>query len=246
MLVASLGLTVMAVVAACTGTRYGQVSSPSPPAGTPSPTPTGSPVATPACVVTPAETEGPYFVDERLNRPDITTDPSGGPARSGLPLALILNVARVDSASCTTLPGAQVDVWHCDALGVYSDVSAENTLGQRYLRGYQISDAQGAVRFQTIYPGWYSGRAVHIHFKIRIFSGSQKTYEFTSQVFLDDAVTDDVYKQAPYNSRVSRNTRNANDMVYTSNGNSGSKLLVNLTPTAGGYTATFGIGLQLA
>jgi protocatechuate 3,4-dioxygenase beta subunit len=160
-------------------------------------------------VVTPAETEGPYFVDERLNRSDITTDPSGGAAGSGVPLTLIFNVARVNSTSCSTLGGAQVDVWHCDALGVYSDVSAENTVGQRYLRGYQVTDAQGMVRFQTIYPGWYSGRAVHIHFKIRTFSGSQKTYEFTSQVFLDDSVTDEVYKQAPYNSRSSRNTRNA-------------------------------------
>lgn len=247
MLTASLGLTVMAVMAACTGSRSGLVSSPSPGAGTtPSPTPTGNLVATPECVVTPAETEGPYFVDERLNRSDITTDPSGGAARSGVPLTLILNIARVNSTSCSTLGGAQVDVWHCDALGVYSDVSAENTVGQRYLRGYQVTDAQGVVRFQSIYPGWYSGRAVHIHFKIRTFSGSQKTYEFTSQVFLDDSVTDEVYKQAPYNSRGSRNTRNATDMVYTSNGNSGSKLLVNLARTASGYTATFSIGLQLA
>jgi protocatechuate 3,4-dioxygenase beta subunit len=247
MLAASLGLTVMAVVAACTGTRSGLVSSPSPGAGTtPSPTPNGNLVPTPECVVKPAETEGPYFVDERLNRSDITTDPSGGPARTGVPLTLVFNVARVNSTSCSSLGGAQVDVWHCDALGVYSDVSAENTVGKKYLRGYQVTDAEGAVRFQTIYPGWYSGRAVHIHFKIRTFLGSQKTYEFTSQVFLDDSVTDEVYKQVPYNSRGSRNTRNATDMVYTSNGNSGSKLLVNLARTASGYTATFSIGLQLA
>jgi protocatechuate 3,4-dioxygenase beta subunit len=246
-LAASLGMTVMAVVAACTGTRSGLVSSPSPGAGTtPSPAPSGFLVPTPVCVVVPAETEGPYFVDERLNRSDITTDPSGGPARSGVPLSLVFNLARVNSTSCLSLGGAQVDVWHCDALGVYSDVSAENTVGQKYLRGYQVTDAEGAVHFQTIYPGWYSGRAVHIHFKIRTFSGSQKTYEFTSQVFLDDSVTDEVYKQALYNSRGSRNTRNATDMVYTSNGNSGSKLLVDLARTASGYEATFSLGLQMS
>jgi protocatechuate 3,4-dioxygenase beta subunit len=109
-----------------------------------------------------------------------------------------------------------------------------------------VTDAEGAVRFQTIYPGWYSGRAVHIHFKIRTFSGLQKTYEFTSQVFMDDSATDEVYKLAPYNSRGSRNTRNATDMVYASNGNSGSKLLVDLARTATGYTATFSLGLKLA
>ena len=245
MLTASLGMTVMAVVAACTGSRSGLVSSPSPGAGT-TPSPTGNLVPTPECVVKPAETEGPYFVDERLNRSDITTDPSGGPARTGVPLTLVFNVARVNGTSCSSLGGAQVDVWHCDALGVYSDVSAENTVGKKYLRGYQVTDAEGAVRFQTIYPGWYSGRAVHIHFKIRTFSGSQKTYEFTSQVFLDDSVTDEVYKQAPYNSRGSRNTRNATDMVYTSNGNSGSKLLVDLARTTTGYQATFSLGLLLA
>jgi protocatechuate 3,4-dioxygenase beta subunit len=185
-------------------------------------------------------------VDERLNRSDITTDPSGGAARPGVPLTLIFNVASVNSTSCSTLGGAQVDVWHCDALGVYSDVSAQNTAGQRYLRGYQVTGADGVVRFQTIYPGWYSGRAVHIHFKIRTFSGLQKTYEFTSQVFLDDSATDEVYKLAPYNSRGSRNTRNATDMVYASNGNSGSKLLVDLARTATGYTATFSLGLKLA
>src|SRR5205807_2293498 len=111
--------------------------------------------AMPACVVTPSETEGPYFVDERLNRSDITTDPSTGSKRDGTPLTLTFNVSRVGAGGCTTLSGAQVDVWHCDAAGVYSDVAAQSTVGRRFLRGYQLTDADGAATFTTIYPGWY-------------------------------------------------------------------------------------------
>ena len=199
----------------------------------------------PACVVTPSETEGPYFVDERLNRSDITTDPSTGAKRDGTSLSLAFNVSRVGTGGCTALSGAQVDVWHCDAAGVYSDVGAQSTVGRRFLRGYQLTDAGGAARFTTIYPGWYSARAVHIHFKVRTYSGTTKTYEFSSQLFFDEAVTDAVSKTAPYSSRPSRDTRNQTDMVYTSNGNSGATLLVKPTPSGSGYAATFGIGLNL-
>ncbi len=157
-------------------------------------------------------------------------------------MTLNFTVARYGSP-CTALAGAQVDVWHCDALGLYSDVSAENSSGRKFLRGYQLTDGNGRVTFTTIYPGWYRGRAVHIHFKVRTFSGSQKTFEFTSQIFFDDAVSDEVYRQAPYSSRGARDTRNAADMVYTSNDNSGSKLLATLTSTSNGYDASFAIGL---
>jgi len=162
-----------------------------------------------------------------------------------LPLSRTFNVAKI-AASCTALDGAQVDVWHCDALGVYSDVSTENTVGKRYLRGYQVTDSNGKVTFSTIYPGWYQGRAVHIHFKVRTFVAGQRTFEFTSQIFFNDAISDEVFKQTPYSSRGARDTRNAVDMVYTSNNNSGAMLLANVTGSGGGYPATFGIGLRLA
>ncbi|HEX9362974.1 MAG TPA: intradiol ring-cleavage dioxygenase [Candidatus Dormibacteraeota bacterium] len=236
MLIAGGGAVVSAALAACGLGRTSPVTTP---------TASGVPVATPACIVTPAETEGPYFVDERLNRADITTDPSDGSVRPGTPLTLTLTVARVGS-QCTALQGAQVDVWHCDALGQYSDVAAENSVGKRFLRGYQTTDANGAVTFNTIYPGWYRGRAVHIHFKVRTFSGAQKSFEFTSQIFFDDAVSDEAYQQAPYSSRGSRDTRNAADMVYTSNGNSGAQLLANVSKAGSGYRATFAIGIQLS
>ena len=118
----------------------------------------GEPAST--CVVKPQQTEGPYFVDERLNRSDIRMDPTAGSVVEGIPLDLTFNVSRIDSSSsCTPLAGAVVNVWHCDALGQYSDVrdTAEgfNTLGQKYLRGYQVTDENGSARFTTIYPGWY-------------------------------------------------------------------------------------------
>ena len=237
MLVAGLGM----VAAACAGRQQTGSSV------TPSATSASSaiPVATPKCIVTPSETEGPYFVADRLNRSDIRVDPLDGSVRPGVPLTLTLAVAKVGT-SCTALAGAQVDVWHCDALGVYSDVSAENTVGRKYLRGYQTTDANGAVRFTTVYPGWYQGRAVHVHFKVRTYAGAQKTYEFTSQLFFDDSISDTVYRQAPYSSRGARDTRNANDMVYTSNNNSGAMLLANLTQTAAGYHAEFAVGLKIS
>src|SRR5437762_9664676 len=240
MMLAGLGAVYAAAAAACGGTQTGSTSTPSP---SPSSSPSNVPV--PTCVVTPAETEGPYFVDERLNRADIRIDPSDGSVRPGVPLSLTFNVAAVGT-SCTALAGAQVDVWHCDAAGVYSDVSAESSVGKRYLRGYQTTDSSGTVTFSTIFPGWYHGRAVHIHFKIRNYSGSQKTFEFTSQIFFDDAISDEVYKQSPYSSRGARDTRNATDMVYASNHNSGASLVANLSQSAAGYRATFGIGLRLS
>jgi len=238
LMLGTLTVVAGAVVAACTRPSQSSLS--------PSPSVPATAVATPACVVTPTKTEGPYFVDERLNRSDITSNPTDGVARPGVPLALTFTVARVGSGGCTALSGAQVDVWHCDAGGVYSDVAANNSAGKKFLRGYQMTDSSGAAKFTTIYPGWYQGRAVHVHFKIRTFSGSSKTFEFTSQIFFDDTVTDAVFKVAPYSSRGTRDTRNQNDMVYTSNNNSGAMLLAALTPTSAGYAAAFAVGVNLA
>ena len=240
LLLGTLTVLAGAVVAACTGrSQSALISSPSPSAS-------ATAVATPACIVTPAETEGPYFVDERLNRSDITTDPADGTSRAGVPLTVTFSVARVGSGGCTALSGAQIDVWHCDGAGVYSDVAANNSGGKRFLRGYQVTDSAGVAKFTTIYPGWYGGRAVHVHFKVRTFAGGSKTFEFTSQLFFDDTLTDAVYKQPPYSSRPNRDTRNLADMVYTSNNNSGALLLAALTPTSAGYAAAFAVGLNLA
>jgi protocatechuate 3,4-dioxygenase beta subunit len=206
-------------------------------------------------VLTPALTEGPYFVDEKLNRSDIRADPSDGSVRPGVALLLNMSVQRVVNGSCAPLTGAVVDVWHCDALGSYSDERGLGTAGEKFLRGYQMTDENGAAQFTTIYPGWYQGRTVHIHFKIRLFAGSSKVYEFTSQFFFDDTTTDTIYAQnAPYNTRSARGTRNSNDGIYqqlVSDGigrKSGDLLLLDVAPAQkaeDGYVGTLDIGVSL-
>jgi protocatechuate 3,4-dioxygenase beta subunit len=165
-----------------------------------------------SCTVPPTQTEGPYWVDEMLNRSDIRSDPTSGIVQQGLPLRLGITVSETTAGVCAPLAGAYVDVWHCNASGVYSDTSAQGTLGQRFLRGYQVTDAHGTVRFLTIYPGWYMGRTIHIHFRVRKFSGTTVTFNFVSQFYFDQAVTDLIHQQqSPYMSHgvptgMSRNT----------------------------------------
>ena len=198
---------------------------------------TGPALATglPSCIVRPALTEGPFFVDEKLDRSDIRSDPATGVVRPGAILNLNFVVSRVSGTACTALSGAMVDVWHCDALGVYSDV--DGARGQKFLRGFQKTDASGSARFLTIYPGWYQGRAVHIHFKIRPTSSS----EFTSQLFFDDAMSAQVFAQAPYAQKGTQGmTRNTSDGIFNQ---SAGKLSLSVTKSGDVYSATFDIGL---
>jgi protocatechuate 3,4-dioxygenase beta subunit len=196
-----------------------------------------APVPLPACVVRPALTEGPYYVNEELNRSDIRSDPATGAVKEGVPLVLTFNVAQVTAGGCTALPGAKVEIWHCDALGVYSDVSdpSFNTRGQQFLRGYQLTDANGQATFTTIYPGWYPGRTVHIHFKIRPSANA----EFTSQLFFDDALSDQVFARQPYAAKGVRGVRNGNDTIFND------ELVLTIAPSGQGYAATFDIGVQV-
>ena len=196
-----------------------------------------------ACVVSPEMTEGPYFVDEMLDRSDIQTDPSDGSVVEGIPLALTLNLYQVNGEACTPLSGTLVDVWHCDASGLYSDVEANNTVGRKFLRGYQLTDGSGAARFTTIYPGWYTSRSVHIHFKVRTDPASASGYEFTSQLFFDEAVTGEVHAQAPYSSRGTRDTLNADDMIYASGGD---QMLLPLTQDGQGYAGAINVGVRMS
>ena len=201
---------------------------------------TGGEVAYPSCIVTPELTEGPYFVDENLNRSDIRTDTETGEVKEGAPLELALRVFEIGNG-CAPLANAQVDVWHCDALGVYSGVQDRSfdTTGQNWLRGYQVTDDNGEVRFTTIYPGWYQGRAVHVHFKVRGELAGQNV-EFTSQFFFDEDVTDVVHAQEPYVSKGYRTLLNEQDGIFRQGGEG---LLLTPTQTSDGYTASFDIGL---
>jgi len=199
---------------------------------------TGAAGALPSCVAKPALTEGPFFVDEKLNRSDIRSDPSGASNATGVPLTLAFAVSKIDPGGCTPLEGATVDVWHCDAEGRYSDEAQNDTVGQKFLRGYQTTDANGTCAFTTIYPGWYEGRTVHIHFKIRTSDGK----DFTSQLFFDDALSDTVFASSPYKEKGARDVRNANDTIFNQ---SGGKLTLAPTKSSGGYAATFDIGLDL-
>ncbi|MBD2338099.1 intradiol ring-cleavage dioxygenase [Calothrix sp. FACHB-156] len=199
----------------------------------------------PGCVIRPEQTEGPYFVDEKLKRSDIRSDPADGSVKEGVPLQLTLRVSQVSNTECKPLANAIVDIWHCDALGMYSDVEDPrfNTIGKKFLRGYQVTDAKGTVQFTTIYPGWYQGRTVHIHFKVRTETPSNQSYEFTSQLYFDDAISDRVYTQPPYASKGQRTLKNSQDGIFN---DGGQQLLLNLTKTSQGYAATFNIGMQIA
>ena len=206
----------------------------------------GSDPGAPSCVLTAALTEGPFFVDERLSRSDIRPDPVTGAISQGVPLELVFNVSRVANSACTPLTGAYLDVWHCDAAGVYSDVSGTGA-GRRFLRGYQFTDGSGVARFTTVYPGWYSGRAVHVHFKLRIIAGSTTTYEFTSQFFFDETLTDTVHGGSPYSSRGRRNTLNTTDGIYNSLSATDKAALTLQTSSngSGGYNGVINLGVRV-
>ena len=197
-----------------------------------------------SCIANPEQTEGPYFVDERLNRSDIRSDPADGVVTEGAPLALRLVISSVASGKCAPLAGATVDLWHCDAAGVYSDASDPgfSTVGKKFLRGYQVTDAAGDVRFTTVYPGWYDGRTVHIHFKVRGAAGTKRGYEFTSQLYFDDAFTDRVYARNPYTRRGRRTVRNGGDGIFR---DGGSRMILPVVEGDAGYAANFNVGLKL-
>jgi protocatechuate 3,4-dioxygenase beta subunit len=161
------------------------------------------PVLQGLCTLTPSLTEGPYYVNVNLVRRDIRE------GRPGLTMYLFFQVVR--AADCTPIAGAAVDIWHCDSGGLYSSVPQQQTSGQTFMRGIQITDVNGLVRFDTIYPGYYPGRTTHIHVKVHPVTGGT----LTSQTYFPDNITDLCYQLVPpYSSRPTRTTRNSNDGIY--------------------------------
>jgi protocatechuate 3,4-dioxygenase beta subunit len=207
---------------------------------------TTQPSASPL-VVSPALTEGPFFVDENLNRSDLTAGTTRPSVINGWPLALAFTVYKLTGSDYRPLKDTHVDVWHCDASGAYSDQSKrmnrEDTSKQTWLRGYQVTDANGQVKFSTIVPGWYNGRTPHIHFKVRNFSPAGKsTTEFTSQLFFHDEDTDRIYANAPYNDHGKRDQRNEDDGIFSEReadgATAGSHLLLDLKSDGGKLLTT--------
>jgi protocatechuate 3,4-dioxygenase beta subunit len=217
--------------------------------GTPTPTP-NSATKIPSCVARPELSEGPFFVDEHLNRVDVRSDPASGVLSAGIPLLLTYQASQIVRGACQPLPKAQVDIWHCDAAGAYSDVPG--TEGVQWLRGYQVTDKTGFAQFLTIVPGWYPGRAVHIHFKIQVPTSAGGLYEFTSQLFFDPQQIEEAYQQAPYKARGLPNVENSRDGIYRA---SGGVLDLTMAPMdaatlkklklESGLATTFEIGLDL-
>jgi protocatechuate 3,4-dioxygenase beta subunit len=202
---------------------------------------------------TPGETEGPYWVDAGIERSDVRSDSSTGTVEPGLPLQLMMNISQLNDDVLTPVSDAQVDIWHCNALGVYSDVAAQNTVGQDFLRGYQLTNGHGNVRFLSIYPGWYRGRTVHIHFRVRLYSDDGSlTYNFVSQLYFADEITDQVFQTDPYDTRPNRDTRNSMDMIFsgpsqgvggTVDSESGEYLLLRLADNGTHAIASFNVVL---
>lgn len=202
---------------------------------------------------TPQQTEGPYFVDGMPNRFDIRSDPSDGSVQQGIPLHLIIHVyALNENGSCAPIKGAKVDIWHANSQGIYSDIADQGTIGKKFLRGYQLTDNKGTAKFTTIYPGWYQGRAIHIHDKVRTFNGSEKTLEWTSQLYFDNSINEQVHKQPPYSKHGPPDMTNEQDGIYAGpstdgliQSNTGKHLMVNLTKAQGqSYIGVFNIVLN--
>ena len=191
--------------------------------------------STKVCILTPEAAQGPFYFDPSLVRTDITE------GKPGAPLALTLQV--VEAENCASLKAARVDVWHSDGLGVYSGYARQatgSTEGETFLRGTQFTDAVGAVRFTTIYPGWYLGRTPHIHFKVILDDKDL----VTGQLYFPDTVSERIYAMlSPYRERkAERDTFNPNDFIFQKQG--GSETLVAVEEDGGSYRVSLVIGID--
>ena len=226
-------LGVAAVATACS--RGG--SSKSKPANASGPTTTSEV----ACVLAPEVTAGPYYLEHSPGRSDITE------GRPGTPLGLAITV--VHATTCDAIFNAAVDIWHADADGVYSGfgtastgagAAAAPTDHYTFLRGRQFTDVAGRANFTTIYPGWYRGRAVHIHIEVRV----DDTLVHTGQFFFPDALNTKVLTGGPYQRRGAPDTTNRADSIYQDAG--GPAATLDPQPQGDGYRAAATVGVRNA
>jgi protocatechuate 3,4-dioxygenase beta subunit len=182
-----------------------------------------------SCVLTPEMTEGPYYVPSEKVRRTISEGKPG--------LALELRLTVVNASTCKPIRNAVVDIWHADAGGVYSGAVAGNA-GTNFLRGVQRTDKNGLVLFKTIYPGWYRGRATHVHVKVYL-SGN---VVHTGQFFFDESISNAVYRRAPYRAHgTTADTPNASDSIYR---NGGSRSMLGLKKSGAGYVGRITMGVS--
>ncbi len=205
----------------------------------------GAGKAIPDCVLTAEQDEGPFYIDLARVRRDIVED------RPGVPLALALTV--VDANTCEPLRDAAVDVWHCDALGVYSGEPSEGSAGTTFLRGIQLTDANGRAEFATVYPGQYPGRTTHIHLKVHLggqrrggaYSGGHVSH--TGQLFTADRDDAEVFALAPYDRNPAEITPRDADLIFRDQGGSSSELTLERVGTnlaRDGFTARATLGVD--
>ena len=205
----------------------------------------GGSKSAPDCVLTPEQMEGPFYIDFARVRQNIVED------RPGVPLALTVTV--VDSNTCKPIRNAAVDIWQCDALGIYSGEPSEGSVGKAYLRGIQLTDGNGQVKFATIYPGQYPGRTTHIHVKVHIggqrgngtYSGGHVSH--TGQLFTNDRDDAKVFGLAPYNRSSAELTPRNADAIFLNEHGSSSELT--LAPAGSnlardGFTAKVTLGVE--
>jgi protocatechuate 3,4-dioxygenase beta subunit len=181
-----------------------------------------------SCVLTPEQTEGPYYISGEKLRRDITE------GKPGVPLLLRLKV--VDASTCRPIKGAAVDVWHADALGVYSGFGS-GARSRTFMRGIQRTDRNGLARFRSVYPGWYQGRTVHIHVKVHVAGN----VVHTGQLYFLDRMTDKVFRRKPYSRRPRRSTRNATDFVFAQGGR---RSLLGLRKVGSAYVGSITMGVS--
>jgi protocatechuate 3,4-dioxygenase beta subunit len=181
-----------------------------------------------ACVLTPEQTEGPYYIAKEKVRRTITDGRPG--------TALTLRLTVVDASTCKPIKGAAVDIWHCDASGVYSGFGAGRS-SRTFMRGIQRTNADGVATFRTVYPGWYQGRTVHIHVKVHV----RGNVVHTGQLYFSDRMTDAAYRRTPYSNRPNRDVRNADDVIFR---NGGKRSLLSLRRKGAGYVGSIRMGVR--
>ena len=199
--------------------------------------PAPSVAPTPACVLTPAATPGPFYFDPKLQRADVTEGHPGAPLR--------MRFIVMDAANCTPISGARVDVWHTRADGYYSGYPGQgdrrnvDTSGGTFMRGTQLADARGEATFRSVYPGWYAGRTVHVHFKIFIDDKDM----LTGQMYFPDALSQYIFANVgAYSRKIPRTTFNGDDELALSDTTRGG--FCDIREQADHYLATLVVGVS--